>query len=105
MSDILSYILHVFQVAKLVRLLKHKLRQDNAYFKAQDFDAVLSAHYRNKNPQVHFRNKNPRYTLFQYNIIYDIVSDIIPDIWYHSDRIYVHCFLLTYTAPVAEWHL
>jgi hypothetical protein len=43
MSDILSDILHVFQVAKLVRLLKHKVRPENAYFKAQDFDAILSA--------------------------------------------------------------
>jgi hypothetical protein len=31
------------QVEKLVRILKHKLRQDNAYFKAQGFDAILSA--------------------------------------------------------------
>jgi hypothetical protein len=43
MSDILSDIFYVFQVAKLVRLLKHKLRPENAYFKAQDFDAILSA--------------------------------------------------------------
>jgi hypothetical protein len=26
-----------------VRSLKHKLRPDNAYFKAKDFDAILSA--------------------------------------------------------------
>jgi hypothetical protein len=31
------------QVEKLVRILKHKLRQDNAYFKAQGFNAILSA--------------------------------------------------------------
>ena len=31
------------QVEKLVRLLKHKLRPDNAYFKAEGFDAILSA--------------------------------------------------------------
>ncbi len=31
------------QVEKLVRILKHKLRPDNAYFKAKDFDAILSA--------------------------------------------------------------
>ena len=31
------------QVEKLVRILKHKLRLDNAYFKAQGFDAILSA--------------------------------------------------------------
>ncbi len=31
------------QVEKLVRILKHKLRPDNAYFKAQGFDAILSA--------------------------------------------------------------
>ena len=31
------------QVEKLVRLLKHKLRPDNAYFKAKGFDAILSA--------------------------------------------------------------
>jgi hypothetical protein len=30
-------------VEKLVRLLKHKLRPDNAYFKAEGFDAILSA--------------------------------------------------------------
>ena len=35
------------------------------------------------------RTRTPRYTLFQYNIIYDIVSDIIPYIGYHSYRIYV----------------
>jgi hypothetical protein len=31
------------QVEKLVRILKHKLRPDNASFKAQGFDAILSA--------------------------------------------------------------
>ncbi len=31
------------QVDTLVRILKHKLRPDNAYFKAKDFDAILSA--------------------------------------------------------------
>jgi hypothetical protein len=31
------------QVEKLVWILKHKLQQDNAYFKAQGFDAILSA--------------------------------------------------------------
>jgi hypothetical protein len=31
------------QVEKLVLILKHKLRQDNAYFKAKGFDAILSA--------------------------------------------------------------
>jgi hypothetical protein len=30
-------------VEKLVRLLKHKLLPDNAYFKAEGFDAILSA--------------------------------------------------------------
>jgi hypothetical protein len=30
-------------VEKLVRLLKHKLRPDNAYFKAEGFNAILSA--------------------------------------------------------------
>jgi hypothetical protein len=34
--------------------------------------------------------RTPRYTLYQYNIIYDIVSDIIPDIGYHSERIHAH---------------
>ena len=43
MSYILSDIIFVFQVAMLVRLLKHKLRPENAYFKAQDFDVILSA--------------------------------------------------------------
>jgi hypothetical protein len=33
----------LFQVDKLVRLLKHKLRPENAYFKAQDFEVILSA--------------------------------------------------------------
>jgi hypothetical protein len=31
------------QIEKLVRILKHKLWPDNAYFKAQVFDAILSA--------------------------------------------------------------
>ena len=31
------------QVERLVRILKHKLRPDNAYFKAKDFDVILSA--------------------------------------------------------------
>jgi hypothetical protein len=31
------------QVGKLVRSFKHKLRPDNAYFKAKEFDAILSA--------------------------------------------------------------
>jgi hypothetical protein len=31
------------QVERLVRILKHKLRPDNGYFKAKDFDAILSA--------------------------------------------------------------
>jgi hypothetical protein len=31
------------QVEKHVRILKHKFRQDNAYFKAQGFDAIFSA--------------------------------------------------------------
>jgi hypothetical protein len=35
-------------------LLKHKLRLENTSFKAQDFDAILSAHFWNKTPQVHF---------------------------------------------------
>ena len=37
--------MHTFcnQVEQLVRILKHKLRPNNAYFKAQDFDAILSA--------------------------------------------------------------
>jgi hypothetical protein len=81
MSDIISDILHVFQVAKLVRLLKHKPRLDNAYFKTQDL--MLSCLPTSG-------TRTPRYTSYQYNIIYDIVSDIIPDIGYHSDRIYVH---------------
>ena len=33
----------VTQVKKPVQSLKHKLRPDNAYFKATDFDAILSA--------------------------------------------------------------
>jgi hypothetical protein len=33
----------LYQVDKLVRLLKHKLRPENAYFKAQDFEVLLSA--------------------------------------------------------------
>ncbi len=41
MSDILSDVLHVFHVAKLARLLKHKLRLENPYLKAQGFDAIL----------------------------------------------------------------
>ncbi len=61
-AEVAADILHVFQVAELVRLFKHNFRLENAYFKAQDFDAiqVLSAHIRNKNPQVHFQNKNPQ---------------------------------------------
>ena len=43
MSNILPDIIFVSQVAKLVRLLKHKLRPKDAYFKAQDFDVLLSA--------------------------------------------------------------
>ena len=43
MPDILSYIIFVSQVERLVRLLKHKLRPENAYFKAQDFEVILSA--------------------------------------------------------------
>ena len=31
------------QVQKLVQVLKHKLRPNNAYFKAVDFDVILSA--------------------------------------------------------------
>jgi hypothetical protein len=31
------------QVEKLVQILKHKLRQDNAYFKAQSFNPIISA--------------------------------------------------------------
>lgn len=33
----------MFQVANVVRQLKHKLRPENAYFKAHDFDFILSA--------------------------------------------------------------
>ncbi len=40
----------------------------------------------------HFRKRTPRYTFYEYKIIYDIVSDIIPDICYHMNRIYVHQF-------------
>ncbi len=60
--EVAADILHVFQVAKLVRLFKHKLRLQNSYFKAQDFDdiQILSAHFLNKNPQEHFWNKNPQ---------------------------------------------
>ncbi len=84
-AEVVAEILHVFQVAKLVRLFRHKLRLENAYFKAQDFDAiqVLSAHFRNKNPRYTSGTRTPRHTLYQYNIIYDIVSDIIPDVGYH----------------------
>jgi hypothetical protein len=35
--------MHYLQVERLVRLLKHKLRPENAYFKAHNFDAILSA--------------------------------------------------------------
>ena len=61
-AEVVAEILHVFQVAKLVRLFRHKLRLENAYFKAQDFDdiQILSAHFLNKNPQEHFWNKNPQ---------------------------------------------
>jgi hypothetical protein len=31
------------QVEKLVFSLKHKIRPDNAYYKAEDFDVILSA--------------------------------------------------------------
>jgi hypothetical protein len=40
--NLTSYI-YFFQVEKLVRLLKHKIRSENAYFKAHDFDFILSA--------------------------------------------------------------
>ena len=33
----------MIQVRKLLQVLKHKLRPDNAYFKAIDFDVILSA--------------------------------------------------------------
>ncbi len=46
--------------------------------------------------------RTPRYTLYQYNIIPDIVSDIIPDIRYHLDKIYVHKFF-TYTYSTCGW--
>jgi hypothetical protein len=36
-------VMMLYQVDKLVRLLKHKLRPENAYFKAQDFEVLLSA--------------------------------------------------------------
>jgi hypothetical protein len=54
-SDIIYYIVYNIdlhlryfrdvstQVEELVRILKHKLRLDNAYFKAQGFNAILSA--------------------------------------------------------------
>ena len=42
MPDIQSDILLVFQVARQVRLLKHTLRPENADFKAQDFEVILS---------------------------------------------------------------
>ncbi len=46
MSDIIYVIVscdYFFQVEKLVRLLKHKLRPENANFNAHNFDAILSA--------------------------------------------------------------
>jgi hypothetical protein len=46
MSDIVSDIIsdaYFFQVETLVRQLKHKLRPENAYFNAHNFDAILSA--------------------------------------------------------------
>ena len=33
----------LFQVDKLILLLKHKLRPENAYFTAQDFEVIMSA--------------------------------------------------------------
>ena len=44
MSYMISYLIsYPIQVERLVRQLKHKLRPENAYFKAHNFDAILSA--------------------------------------------------------------
>ena len=50
MSDIISDVvpdtvpdIYFFQVERVVRLLKHKLRPENAHHKANSFDFILSA--------------------------------------------------------------
>jgi hypothetical protein len=43
-SYLISYLIDLLiQVEKLVRFLKHKLRPENAYFKAHECDAIFSA--------------------------------------------------------------
>jgi hypothetical protein len=91
MSDILSDILHVFQVAgfsstnsdRRMLTLQHKI--------LMPFCLPTSG---TRTPRYTSGTRTHRYTLYQYNIIYDIVSDIIPDIGYHSDKIYVHWFFI-----------